>query len=267
MTEQATSFEYEGHTVTLQEDFRFSISGPLEVNVCGSASEAKEQIDQAVRVREAQEWRSLSIPMLDERGNPVTITVVHGGITSVFDATMGSDAPPMREALANARLIAAAPEMAKTRITIDLSDWELGSWPEEVEEAMEVRVEPTGPNEFALRLLNGGAYAAIAAKIAVEAVDTFINGDGTYAEVAPEGVRILSESFRTTNADGNVVEWGGVMIPWMKRTDAHGETINAVSGTHSLSELVEFFKNECEFRGVDPVALLQSDNPNALEPE
>ena len=34
-------------------------------------------------------------------------------ITSVFDDRMGDDAPPMKEAVANARLIVAAPDLAR----------------------------------------------------------------------------------------------------------------------------------------------------------
>ncbi len=39
-------------------------------------------------------------------------------ITSVFDASMGADAPPMRQALANARLIAAAPQFFEALTTL-----------------------------------------------------------------------------------------------------------------------------------------------------
>ncbi len=67
-------------------------------------------------------------------GKALTIWAAQPGvcITSVFDASMGPDAPPMREALANARLAAAAPELydALERILrmpingVPLRDWE-----------------------------------------------------------------------------------------------------------------------------------------------
>jgi hypothetical protein len=48
-------------------------------------------------------------------GKALTIWAAEPGmcITSVFDSSMGPDAPPMREALANARLIASAPQLSE----------------------------------------------------------------------------------------------------------------------------------------------------------
>ena len=50
----------------------------------------------------------------DATGKVLTIWAAKPGmcITSVFDNRMGDDSPPMREAKANAKLIAVAPELA-----------------------------------------------------------------------------------------------------------------------------------------------------------
>lgn len=81
MADQATSFEHRGHTVQLTERFWFKISGPAvdDPGACESADTARAKINDAIKARETQERRKLSIPMLDEDGNPVTVTGVHGG--------------------------------------------------------------------------------------------------------------------------------------------------------------------------------------------
>ena len=61
-------------------------------------------------------------------GKELTVWAAEPGIciTSVFDGSMGPDAPPMREAIANARLIAAAPELysaLKTVLRIGPRPW------------------------------------------------------------------------------------------------------------------------------------------------
>lgn len=51
----------------------------------------------------------------DATGKALTIWGAQSGIcvTSVFDDRMGNDTPPMRQAIANARLIAAAPDLVE----------------------------------------------------------------------------------------------------------------------------------------------------------
>lgn len=50
---------------------------------------------------------------MDATGQPLSVWAAEDGIcvTSVFDIRLGGDAPPLRQAKANARLISAAPDL------------------------------------------------------------------------------------------------------------------------------------------------------------
>jgi hypothetical protein len=82
-----SAIEYNGHTITVTDDYRFAISGPtIEKDghdryslIYDSMSKAKERIDERVKQAERQNREKLSIPMLAANGNPVTITGIHAG--------------------------------------------------------------------------------------------------------------------------------------------------------------------------------------------
>lgn len=79
--------EHEGHTITVTEDFRFKIEGPLftKENLShrgswtNSFGEAKERIDTAAKAHASQNRVKLSIPVLLQNGSKSTVTGIHGG--------------------------------------------------------------------------------------------------------------------------------------------------------------------------------------------
>lgn len=57
---------------------------------------------------------------MDATGQPLSVWAAEDGIcvTSVFDIRLGGDAPPLRQAKANARLMAAAPELLAALVAL-----------------------------------------------------------------------------------------------------------------------------------------------------
>ncbi|MDE2103653.1 MAG: hypothetical protein KGL39_40820 [Patescibacteria group bacterium] len=80
----ATSFEHNGYTVTLADNFRFHVTHPAgDGTWCESASSARVWIDKQVAAQQRQGRTKLNIPVLLEDGSRATITGVHG---STFNA-------------------------------------------------------------------------------------------------------------------------------------------------------------------------------------
>ena len=76
------TFEYNAHTVSVTDDFRFAVAGPcFETDrydsIFESAQAAREKIDARMKAQEAQDRVRLSIPVMNEKGQTLTITGVH----------------------------------------------------------------------------------------------------------------------------------------------------------------------------------------------
>lgn len=75
--------EFQGHKITVTEDLEFRVDGPLfngetrYGKTFESASAARTAIQDLMKRHEAQERVKLSIPVISERGKPLTITGVH----------------------------------------------------------------------------------------------------------------------------------------------------------------------------------------------
>jgi hypothetical protein len=84
MEDEMKPKEHNGHTITLTEDWRFAISGPLvddsmHRRVYSVFSEAEAAIDDRVKQNERQQRVKLSIQVWLDNGQRATITGVHGG--------------------------------------------------------------------------------------------------------------------------------------------------------------------------------------------
>ena len=74
---------YKDHLIALTDDYEFRVSGPLVEDgnrrSYDSMWSAKESVDKLIADKARQERVKLAIPMLDDDGNDVTITGLHGG--------------------------------------------------------------------------------------------------------------------------------------------------------------------------------------------
>lgn len=78
-------------------------------------------------------------------------------------------------------------------IKIDLSEWELGGWPEDISSIVKV---DTSYGIVSISIdLEGEAFVAVARKIAKEAIEAFFQGGGgVLVELTPSGLEFDDES-------------------------------------------------------------------------
>jgi hypothetical protein len=102
----------------------------------------------------------------------------------------------------------------KPKIKIDLSDWELGLWPDMLRDALldglSVRKNFNG---FEIELDLDG-FNPIARKIAQEAIEEFVNGDDTVAVLTTEGV--VLEGLYEDEKQRFLIAWAE---PWARSAD------------------------------------------------
>lgn len=80
-----------------------------------------------------------------------------------------------------------------SKIAVDLSDWEFGEWPEELEAIR---------GKFIL--IPAETFREVASKIATEAIDAFLNEDAPFAvEISADGIEVCRGEMR-----------GMVTVPW-----------------------------------------------------
>lgn len=100
---------------------------------------------------------------------------------------------------------------SRPTIKVDLSEWELGEWPEEIgKNRLIVEQHDTGLNiSFDFEV----AFHNIARKIVTEAIETFFNGEVLHT-FTTQGLEISSEELKQK-----------IVVPWdMLGTDGDKET-------------------------------------------
>jgi hypothetical protein len=73
--------DYKGHTITLDDKWRFTVEGPLfeRALTCPSANEAEQAIDQrhAARLKQQKAENSFALTALDDKGMQVVVRGIH----------------------------------------------------------------------------------------------------------------------------------------------------------------------------------------------
>lgn len=117
---------HNGHNIELTDTYYFIVSGPDFDNdayeyqrTFPSLIEAKEKIDARVKTAAKQKRMAISLPVLDESGDKVTIRGIHTGTSDLLGLPEGSDAYPdvpwLQDALKRrARYRAASEALNKT---------------------------------------------------------------------------------------------------------------------------------------------------------
>lgn len=98
MSNQATSFEHNGHTVTLTADFTFEVAGPAFEGKKGyfdtispSADEARRAIDGRVKTLAQQKkaTEKITIHAIDDMGEPCTIRGINANTGELLGVPKG----------------------------------------------------------------------------------------------------------------------------------------------------------------------------------
>ena len=98
-----TSFEYNGHSVSLTERFEFEVAGPewtgpgdTHYKMFGSAIDAKNEIDRRViqATKQREVVRRVALPALDAKGDKIIIRGINRTDSSILG---GSDAKGFRQ--------------------------------------------------------------------------------------------------------------------------------------------------------------------------
>jgi hypothetical protein len=96
--------------------------------------------------------------------------------------------------------------MGRTKVTLDLSDWELAEWPEELWKAVEVT-----KNDYAINIeINASIMETAARKIIKQGIETYLN-DATFW-FSEKGLEVADMNCETEF----VVPWDNVLF----RTEA-----------------------------------------------
>jgi hypothetical protein len=98
--------DYKDHTITLDDNWRFTVEGPLfeRALTCLSMSDAEQAIDQrhAARVKQQKAENSFAVTALDDNGVQVVVRGIHssqGHLLGVKSDRVYPVHPPLRDKL------------------------------------------------------------------------------------------------------------------------------------------------------------------------